>query len=162
AHDDYLRHEAEAQQLAPRRQRAAATAIAAREAATAHMTAANRYDATAAAVDLSELDRLDRELHRLEDEVAPLRGRSRGHQDAIDALNRQIVEAQGWVAELSVAQAARDETEMTFSLLHYCRDTIKEAGPFVMRALLREISATANRIFGEIMGDRSATLTWAE
>src|SRR5258708_38481771 len=40
------------------------------------------------------------------------------------------------------------------------RKLIKEAAPQVLKAVLSDISAEANRIFGEIMGDRSAQLSW--
>jgi DNA repair protein SbcC/Rad50 len=40
------------------------------------------------------------------------------------------------------------------------RKLIKEAGPHVLKAMLGDISAEANRIFGEIMGDRTAQLSW--
>jgi exonuclease SbcC len=40
------------------------------------------------------------------------------------------------------------------------RKLIKEAAPHVLKAMLNDISAEANRIFGEIMGDRSAQLSW--
>jgi exonuclease SbcC len=45
-------------------------------------------------------------------------------------------------------------------MLQQFRDTMREAGPNIMKALLRAISTQANRIFGEIMGDRSAELMW--
>ncbi len=40
------------------------------------------------------------------------------------------------------------------------RKLIKEAAPYVLKAMLNDISAQANRIFGEIMGDHSAELSW--
>jgi exonuclease SbcC len=45
-------------------------------------------------------------------------------------------------------------------MTEYVRKLIKEAAPFVLKAMLNDISAEANRIFGEIMGDRSAHLSW--
>ncbi|MBA3825575.1 MAG: SMC family ATPase [Ktedonobacterales bacterium] len=162
AHDDFLRHEAEAQQLPERRQRATLTQAAVDATAATLATATTHYDAAAQSLDVTELDRLAGELHDLDDHVATNRERARQHKEAIVALERQLTEAERWLTELADVQSQRGATEATFSLLHYCRDTIKEAGPFVMRALLREISATANRIFGEIMGDRSATLTWQD
>ena len=40
------------------------------------------------------------------------------------------------------------------------RKLIKEAAPHVLKAMMTDISIEANRIFGEIMGDRSAQLSW--
>jgi exonuclease SbcC len=45
-------------------------------------------------------------------------------------------------------------------MMEHFRKLIKEAAPHVLRAMLNDISAEANRIFGEIMGDRSAQLSW--
>jgi exonuclease SbcC len=47
-------------------------------------------------------------------------------------------------------------------MMEQFRKVIKDAAPHVLRAMLSDISAEANRIFGEIMGDRSAQLTWAD
>ena len=157
AHDDYLRHEAEAQHLATRRQHASETQAAAHNAESTLTETTARYDAAARSLDLTELDRLAGELHHLDGEVATLRERARQHKDAIAALDQQIAEADGWLTELAEVQAQHGATEATFSLLHYCRDTIKEAGPFVMRALLREIPADGQphlwRDHGRPLGD---------
>ena len=45
-------------------------------------------------------------------------------------------------------------------MLEQFRKLIRDAAPHVLKALLNDISSEANRIFGEIMGDRSAQLTW--
>ena len=42
------------------------------------------------------------------------------------------------------------------------RETIKEAGPNILKAVLHAISTEANRIFGEILGDRSSVLSWEQ
>ncbi len=45
-------------------------------------------------------------------------------------------------------------------MLEHFRKLIKEAAPYVTKAILTDISGEANRIFCEIMGDRSAILSW--
>ena len=45
-------------------------------------------------------------------------------------------------------------------MIEQFRKLIKEAAPHVLKAMLADISAESNRIFGEIMGDRSAYLSW--
>jgi exonuclease SbcC len=47
-------------------------------------------------------------------------------------------------------------------MMEQFRKLIKDAAPHVLRAMLSDISAEANRIFGEIMGDRSAQLSWSD
>ena len=45
-------------------------------------------------------------------------------------------------------------------MIEQFRKLIKEAAPYVLKAMLNDISAQANRIFGEIMGDHAAELSW--
>ena len=64
------------------------------------------------------------------------------------------------MVELAAAQQEYQTLEDLYSMLEYFRKLIKEAAPQVLKAMLNNISAEANRIFGEIMGDRSAQLSW--
>jgi exonuclease SbcC len=45
-------------------------------------------------------------------------------------------------------------------MIEQFRKLIRDAAPHVLKAMLDDISGEANRIFGEIMGDRSARLSW--
>jgi exonuclease SbcC len=45
-------------------------------------------------------------------------------------------------------------------MIEQFRKLIKEAAPHVLKAMMHDISIEANRIFGEIMGDRSGQLSW--
>ena len=64
------------------------------------------------------------------------------------------------MAELEVAQHEYQTLEDLYTMTEHFRKLIKEAAPHVLRAMLADISLEANRIFGEIMGDRSAQLSW--
>ena len=46
--------------------------------------------------------------------------------------------------------------------LKLIRETIREAGPYVTRALVQTISAEADRIFGDILNDHTMRLRWSE
>ncbi len=162
AHEDYLRHEAEARRAPETQQLAAAALAAAQEAEAAFNGARVAFEAAQAAFDQAAFERDQQRKGELEGELAGLAERQKHHRRDIATLDQQIAEAEGRLAELRAAQAAREETDATLSLLSYCRDTIKEAGPFVMRAWLQRISGEANRIFGEIIGDRAATLSWQD
>ena len=54
-------------------------------------------------------------------------------------------------------QLARQE-----ETLEAIRAIIKQAGPFVTQALVRQVSEGAATIFGELMGDHSRVLAWGE
>jgi exonuclease SbcC len=60
------------------------------------------------------------------------------------------------------SQQALQRGEETAEALQFIRTTIRNAGPFVTRALVQTISLEANRIFGEIMNDHTLRLMWNE
>jgi exonuclease SbcC len=159
-HTRYLQREQTAEQLQPRAKaleeaRAAATAAAAAhaKARTTHERARAGFDPDALAQAVARADALAGERGRATEEL-------RHTQETSIALEAEITRAEALLADLS---AARDELATLVELsamLQQFRETIKEAGPYVMKARLRQISAQANRIFGEVMGDRSAELLW--
>ncbi len=162
AHETFLRNEAEAQRDPGARERAATLAQAATTAELAFLAAQSALDAKAATFDEARLATLQQRLDALTATIADSNARLEQSTTARAALEVQIAEGERQLDVLRVAERERDEREETLSLLSYCRETIKEAGPFVMRALLGAISAAANRIYGDIMGDRSATLAWQD
>jgi exonuclease SbcC len=81
-------------------------------------------------------------------------------QDKINNLVQQIEQAEAHLVELKAAEQELHTLEELERMMKQFRELIKDAGPHVLRAMLADISAEANRIFGEIMGDRSAQLSW--
>ena len=81
-------------------------------------------------------------------------------QEEIDTLVGQITQAEAFVVALETAQAEQQTLDDLNTMTEQFRKLIKEAGPHVLKAMLADISAEANRIFGEIMGDKSAHLSW--
>src|SRR5690348_3173144 len=82
------------------------------------------------------------------------------HQDHMHGLEQKISEGEAHMAALEVAQQEYQTLEDLYTMTEHFRKLIKEAAPHVLKAMLADISAEANRIFGEIMGDRSAQLSW--
>ncbi len=162
AHEALLRHEAEAQRLPAAEAEAQHLHERRLQAEAATHTAQQAFDALAATHDPQALAAAQTRQRELDAQLATYRERLSQTRARSTQLDAAIAEAEQRLAELAIVLADREALTATQSLLAYGRDTIKEAGPFVMRALLREISDAANRIFGEIMGDRSATLTWQE
>jgi exonuclease SbcC len=78
------------------------------------------------------------------------------------ALEAEISRVEGLVGALAAAREELATLEELERMLQQFRETIKEAGPNILKAMLRAISQEANRIFGEIMGDRSAALSWEQ
>ncbi len=161
-HTRYLQHERAAARLDEReREHLAATesetaaATAAATAVVALTEARTRFDAQALAEQMTRADSLRSE-----------RGQRQEAQRHIEAtlaeLDHQIAHGEELLAELERARVERVELTEMQKMLDQFRETIKEAGPLVTQRLLSQISAQANAIFGEIIGDRSAELAWVD
>ncbi len=161
-HDEYLRNEQEAERVPAAIQAAEAARTAADEAEARYQAATAEVAAAAARCDADALTRAQQHLTAIDAELGTVTERlaqARLRDTALDALIREGEER---ASELALIHERQADATATSSLLAYGRDTIKEAGPYVTRALLRQISGEAHRIFGEIIGDRSALLNWTE
>ena len=63
-------------------------------------------------------------------------------------------------AELDAALAGRRRLQAQAELLESLRRVLREAGPYVTKALVQQISYGAGQLFGEIMQDHSRHLRW--
>jgi DNA repair protein SbcC/Rad50 len=120
-----------------------------------HLEKARNYDPQA-------LEKADQEERRLYDEVVQLGAHLGTLQEKIKEQESQIAAAQNKELELAAARAEHAELGETREMLQQFRETIRDAAPHVMKELLKQISKEANRIFGDILGDRSVTLSWEE
>ena len=78
----------------------------------------------------------------------------------INDLEQKIQRAEAYLKALEAAEKEKSTLEELHTMTEQFRKLIKEAAPHVLKAMLADISAEANRIFGEIMGDRSGLLSW--
>ncbi len=161
-HLRYLQHVQSASRLEERRAALAAAEAQARAAAQAHERAAAAYAQALAAFDATALREVTERASVLHAELSRAAEELKYLQEQIADQEADIARAEGFLADLAAARTERATLGELFQMLDQFRATIKEAGPFVMRALLRQISTEANRIFGEIMGDRSAQLSWED
>ena len=113
-----------------------------------------------AAFSESELLIAKNEVDRLKNSLATLKGERERNQHDMHKLEEQIVQAEVLLQELEAAQKELQTLEDLNTMMIQFRNYIKEAAPHVLKAMLADISAEANRIFGEIMGDRTAQLSW--
>jgi exonuclease SbcC len=118
------------------------------------------YEQAHLAFDEQELIVLRNELEQLKKDQIELGQQIQAQQDHIHKLEKLIEEAEALRVQLETAQQEYQTLEELQKMLEQFRKLIKEAAPHVLRAILADISAEANRIFGEIMGDRSAQLSW--
>jgi DNA repair protein SbcC/Rad50 len=114
--------------------------------------------------------RFDAEIYRqLSSREEQLRGRQGSLKGQLAEQRKRLAEQEAEVAQLRERQAELAEVKAQHDLLHqqsellnYLRSILREAGPFVTRAIVKQISFEAAQIFGELMGDYSRRLHWNE
>jgi len=84
------------------------------------------------------------------------------HRQAQAADEKRVVELRQVQAALSELQTRRENLAEEERVLEDLRGVIRQAGPFITRALVQQIGEEAARIFGEIMQDHTRLLTWDE
>lgn len=110
--------------------------------------------------DQDELTKIDSEIRRLESELSALQRTMEHQRQTIAQLEQQIATAEALKLQLEAAQKEYQTLDDLHTMTTHFRGLIKEAAPHVLKAMLADISSEANRIFSEIMGDRSAQLSW--
>ncbi len=159
-HRSYLENQKTAQLLPEREQAYQQQVEVTRQAQEQHQEAERAYHVAEAAFDMNEWEMVKQERDRLRKELASLGERMLHHQEYINKLEQNISRAEAFLVDLEAARKEYQELEDLSHMLESFRKVIKEAGPYILKAMLEDISAEANRIFGEVMGDRSAQLSW--
>jgi exonuclease SbcC len=161
-HLRYLRHEQlaaglpQAEQALEAANRARAAAVSAYEKAVAiYKGLSQRFDAQALEAATARLAALNTERGSATEGLAQAQ-RERA------TLEVEIARVEGLIGALDEARAELMTLEELERMLQQFRETIKEAGPNILKAVLHAISTEANRIFGEILGDRSSVLSWEQ
>ena len=159
-YQNYLQHKNEAQTLPERERVYQQQASTTEQAAQALQEAERAHTSALAAFDADELKTVNAEIERLNGTLAALATAMKHQQDKINELERQIGQAEELLAQLEEARKEHSTLEDLHAMMEQFRKLIKEAAPYVLKAMLNDISAHANRIFGEIMGDHAAELSW--
>ncbi len=107
-----------------------------------------------------DLDAVAKQVNQLHKDLGQLAEAMHSLQDKINQHEEQIQQAEAQLVALEAAQREKRTLEELQAMMELFRKLIKEAAPQVLKAIMGDISAEANRIFGEIMGDRSAQLSW--
>jgi exonuclease SbcC len=161
-HTRYLQHEQLATRLgeyeAARRQ----AQEEAKQAAAAHARAARAAETAQAAFDAERYARVSQQAEDLADERGRTTQALQHTQEQTVQLEREIARVQALLEDLRAAREEHQALEDLEKMLQQFREMLKEAGPNILRALLKHISVEANRIFGDIMGDRSSQLSWEQ
>ncbi len=126
----------------------------------ADQAASGALETARASFDAGELTRVSARVDELSRARGQTREAIRGAGETITRLEEALKRGQEQLAALEAARLERDELAAMETTLQQFRKLIAEAGPQVTRALLSQISAQANAIFGDIIGDRAGTLSW--
>ena len=162
ADDLYRRNQAAAEALTQRRQEVA-------EAEKAVQAAQERYESGQAQLAASTREFDEERFQEAKDQVAEIRSRSVRLETELGQWRERLIRAEEEIAQLQAqaqrlvaAQSLHDRLTEQEELLRFLRSVLQEAGPFVTKALVQQISYTANQLFGQIMEDYTRTLQWQE
>jgi len=156
----YLQNEQVARRLPERLQAFQQASQKAEQAKQVLLRAEQACREAEAAFNAEELANLEEQIKQMQEKLARLAEAMHNLQNDINELEQQISEAEALLIDLEAAQQEKRTLEELHNTMEHFRRLIKEAAPHVLKAMLADISAEANRIFGEIMGDRSAQLSW--
>jgi exonuclease SbcC len=115
-----------------------------------------------AAYDADEHRGLQQEHAHLTEEGARLDERLKANRRQLVALQQDIETLRAVERDLARTQSRLEQLLRLSEALEFLRKTVRAAGPYVTRALVRDISLEADRIFGEILNDRTMRLQWGE
>jgi len=124
------------------------------------LIAEQAYQQAQEAFNEQELIEVEKEINLLTGELAGLAQAMHTLQLKINELEQRIEHAEKLLVELEAAEKEKNTLEELHKMIEQFRRLIKEAAPHILKAMMNDISIEANRIFGEIMGDRSAQLSW--
>lgn len=159
-HRRYLNHQNTAQTL-PEREKAYQQQQQDTIQTAQHLqTIQQAFSAAQASFQQQELDTLRLEIAGLRKELIEVAGIIKDQQREITDLEQKITAAEVLRVELESAQKEYQTLDDLHKMTKQFREMIKDAAPHVLKAMLADISAEANRIFGEVMGDRRAQLSW--
>ena len=122
--------------------------------------AEEEYLKAKAAYNQAELTGVDRDMKDKRGQFSAFLEKIQLTRKEMRDLEGDIQKAEAFLLELEAARKEKATLEELQQMMDLFRKLMKEAAPHVLKAMLGDISAEANRIFGEIMGDRSAQLSW--
>ena len=156
----YLQNEREAQYLSEREENYKQQLSTTEQDQQQLQVAEQMYHQVKAVFNEEDLKAVRATIIDLRNKLATLASTMLHNQEDMNELEAKIAKAEEHLIELAAAKHEYQELDDLQVMTEQFRKLIKEAAPHVLKAMLVDISAEANRIFGEIMGDRSAYLSW--
>lgn len=119
-------------------------------------------DAVAVAYDAQAHEVLRQREQKLQSEQVTVETRLEEWKRTLLAYQERLGALQEAQAQLLALETEQQRLNTRHEVLEFLRESIRKAGPEVVRQLVRLISEQANQIFGDILGDHSMVLNWDE
>ena len=162
AYQRFLAHEQVAQSVESRAAEVERLTQAQQEAEETVAALTSKITKISADFDAAALQRLRTDEQLLGREQGALSTRLELLQKEQARDEREIETLKQQQVEQAAAQAQRDKLATQQEYLETLRRLIREAGPYITRALIGRISGGAAQIFSELMQDYSRVLRWTE
>ena len=162
AHRHYLEHLRIAQALPERRARVETLQTEKSQVEAQQKATEAELEEAKAGYDETRHRELTTEYQHLSQEQAALNERLDLQRERLTEVRAEIEVLQQLQVELEKAEQEREVLNTLSEALDFIRKTIREAGPYVARALVQTISIEADRIFGDILNDHTMRLHWGE
>lgn len=101
-------------------------------------------------------------LSETQSQLGAANERTRHLDGQIKQSKQELAVLESSARELEEAKQALQEARGVHTVTGFLRNVIRDAGPHITRHLIQQISAEANTLFSEIMGDASAELSLTE
>ncbi len=108
------------------------------------------------------LSEIQKNLNKAQVQLGAANERSRYLSKQILLTKQEIAALEESAREMEDAKQALAAAQEVFTVTAFLRNVIRDAGPHIARHLIQQISAEANTLFSEIMGDASAELSLTE
>ncbi len=162
AHDTFLRYQETAADL-PRREATMTSLAGELEANSRSLAEARQLLADCEANwDPETLKSAQERLDATQNALGAAQERMRLLEAQIAQAQEEIVSLRQAAANLAAARRAHAEAEDIRNTTGFLRNVIRDAGPHITRHLIQQISAEANTLFSEILGDAAAELSLTE
>ncbi len=161
-YEAYLQHERIAADLPRREELLAALVAEMEENSRAVVESQHLLTQCEEAWDPSELADAQARLNQTQGQLGAANERRRLLGEQIEREQREVAALEEASRELTEARQALQEARGVQTVAGFLRNVIRDAGPHITRHLIQQISAEANTLFSEVMGDASAELSLTE
>ncbi len=162
AHEAYLRYEQTAAELPARRRRFDECQAALEEQERRLRACAEALEAAQQAYHPDEHAAARREFDTVQQDLGAVDGQIHRNLALQEQVRRELARIYAAQVELDAARAEYSDLTALDEFVEYLRSLLRQALPVITRMMVQQVSATATRLFREIIGDGTVELVWEE